>query len=84
MTRAMPAPLPVDATPELPLDDQTCLDCRFFISYGTQLSGECHRHAPGIIRRPDSQQVKNQAVWPYVLTSDWCGEFVQHPERPEQ
>ncbi|MGM5033507.1 hypothetical protein [Tardiphaga sp. 803_E3_N1_3] len=63
----------------LPLDEQLCDDCRFFISDGTTFAGECHRKPPKIMRRPTRDEQHNRGVWPGVTTSDWCGEFEQRP-----
>jgi hypothetical protein len=63
-------------TAQLLLEDQSCLDCRFFISDPSRRADEgyCHRHAPQATFSPVAT-----AYWPVVSCSNWCGDFVRHP-----
>lgn len=62
-----------------PLEDQTCLDCRYYIGgvlyVGNSEFGECHRRPPRIAKRTMAGEPDNQGRWPAVTSSDWCGEF---------
>jgi len=59
-----------------------CCDCLFYEPEDAY-SGTCRRYAP----RPSNLELAEDeavplptAVWPFVQSDDWCGEFEQAPE----
>jgi hypothetical protein len=65
------------------LEDQSCLDCRLFISDGSKnAKGECHRHAPRLLDHSGFSTKFKEGQWPTVMTVDWCGEFQEKPNEP--
>lgn len=64
------------------LNSENCSQCRFFqvldhLHGNRRLPGACRRYAPkptlGLLEFGQS----NEAYWPSVDGSDWCGEFVR-------
>ena len=57
-------------------DDQTCLDCRFFVKSGDAVHGGlgyCQRYAPRPKLLPEWNDLR--VVWPLVDRDDSCGEW---------
>lgn len=55
---------------------ERCETCRFLV-LGRQGWHECHRKEPqiSIKKECDDEGINPFAVWPDVMTSDWCGEY---------
>ena len=47
-----------------------CKTCEYFKCHGTSV-GECRKS------KPISNQATNEALWPLVKLSDWCGDYVR-------
>ena len=60
----------------------TCYKCKFFHGHKSDQYGECHRHAPKPLlvdwfdTQSDDYCGTKLAVWPAVVPTDNCGEFV--------
>ena len=59
-----------------PIPELRCETCRF-LQAGRQGWYECHRRGPqmSIKKECDDEGINPVAVWPDVMTSDWCGEY---------
>jgi hypothetical protein len=66
-------------------DSKNCDRCRFFRETIIGESGECRKFAPQPMRmRFGPRHNPNDdyaAEWPTVGSSDWCGEFEEHPHK---
>lgn len=61
---------PAKRSTDLPLSDQSCERCKFFMPSASGLpDGTCNRHPPVISNTGER--------WPGVSGFEWCGEFVQ-------
>jgi len=68
---------------------ECCAVCQFFIehvregrggNWMRQNAGCCRRRAPERTGYDNNLHQAEQAWWPYVLASNWCGEFQVRPE----
>lgn len=52
-----------------------CANCSFFVPRN-DTGGNCRRHAP----RPEDSR-GGYSAWPETRDTDFCGEFVVHPDQ---
>lgn len=59
-----------------------CHNCQFF----AVIHDECRRNPPRIVlsRNPADEPYDHDGVWPGVSALDWCGEYAQSGEEPEE
>lgn len=48
-----------------------CLVCKFFLRESEAPSGQCRRNAPY------NADTYGSGMWPFVETTDWCGQGVK-------
>jgi hypothetical protein len=56
----------------------TCINCRFWGSFGDDENGQCRINPPVIhaqlIHLVDEIPIED-GMWPWTLHNDWCGRF---------
>ncbi|WP_145171203.1 hypothetical protein [Rubripirellula lacrimiformis] len=57
-----------------------CSRCRFFrpvhSAFQESAGGECRRHPPATPKNSQRRARPDIAIFPAVMETDWCGEFV--------
>jgi hypothetical protein len=57
--------------------EENCGNCGAYIRTDDE-GGECHRNAPVAQMDGAMRNIREvQTTWPYVLSEDWCYQFVQ-------
>ena len=65
------------------VEGEECSKCRFYLPEVDDV-GLCARYAPRpfTARRPVDSFDYVDALWPFVNSNDWCGEFLSRTDRP--
>ncbi len=62
----------------IPLEQQSCANCRAWREVVPEARGECRRLSPMMIQFEGEMRIPTR-IWPDTLAEDWCAEWIPKP-----